>query len=380
MFNAGTGALNAGTGAYNAGTGVFNAGTGALTAGAGVLTTGSQSATPVASRGSNQSVEEWLEQKITAALASKEQKQSTAFFQEDSAFGTDSGTAVAPKNGVAPECKVPIFKRGNRDMTIENWFFQMRNYFETYSVDRGHWVNICVTRIHTSHFREIAPLLCYNYFKFRSECIKLFETPDLTQAYLSELTELAQAKDEDYETYYERVRDLICKAHPFMSVPERESIMVSYYTKGLYDSRVRDVVAATPGISLAEALRRSSSVAASRRRSEPSGPPVRRVWRDRPKESETTYSSNYARADAEPSSSGGQSQYWQVSEQSPNAGNQYGERRELYGASTEGAGEFSSEVGEDADQGDQFAYSQARGGFRGGRGLFRGRGGGSGSS
>ena len=372
--------LTTGNSGLNAGTGVFNAGTGALTAGAGVLTTGSQSATPVASRSSNQSVEEWLEQKISAALASKEQKQSTAFFQEDSAFGTDSGTAVAPKNGVAPECKVPIFKRGNRDMTIENWFFQMRNYFETYSVDRGHWVNICVTRIHTSHFREIAPLLCYNYFKFRSECIKLFETPDLTQAYLSELTELAQAKDEDYETYYERVRDLICKAHPFMSVPERESIMVSYYTKGLYDSRVRDVVAATPGISLAEALRRSSSVAASRRRSEPSGPPVRRVWRDRPKESETTYSSNYARADAEPSSSGGQSQYWQVSEQSPNAGNQYEERRELYGASTEGAGEFSSEVGEDADQCDQFAYSQARGSFRGGRGLFRGRGGGSGSS
>ena len=93
------------------------------------MTAGNQSALPVASRSSNQSVEEWLEQKISAAIASKEQKQSTAFFQEDSAFGTDSGTAIAPKNGEAPECKVPIFKRGNRDMTIENCFFSDENLF-----------------------------------------------------------------------------------------------------------------------------------------------------------------------------------------------------------------------------------------------------------
>ena len=267
------------------------------TLGTSALTAGTQSAAAGATRTPAQSVEDLIEQKVSAAIASRDQKTDSSILQEDSAFVSDTGIVGALRNSVAPECKVPIFKRGNRDMTIENWFFQMRNYFETYAVDSRHWVNICVTRIHTSHFREISPLVCYNYTKFRSECIKLFESPDLTQAYLSELTELAQAKDEDYETYYERVRELISKAHPSMGVSERESLMVSYFIKGLYDSRVRDVVAATPGISLAEALRRASSVAASRRRSEPSGPPVRKALRDRSKDSESTYSASYARPD-----------------------------------------------------------------------------------
>ena len=345
------------------------------TAGTSALTAGNQFATTVTPRSSMQSVEELVEQKVNAALALNNLKPDASLLQEDSAFGTDTGVAGALRNSVAPECKVPIFKRGNRDMSIDNWFFQMRNYFETYSVDSRHWVNICVTRIHTSHFREISPLVCYNYTKFRSECIKLFETPDLTQAYLSELTELAQAKDEDYETYYERVRDLISRAHPSMGVSERESLMVSYFIKGLYDSRVRDVVAATPGISLAEALRRASSVAASRRRTEPSGPPVRKSTRDRSKESDTTYNASYARPDVGSSHYGGQSPYWQLAEQSPTAGNQYEDQVELSSAGAEGVEGFPSELGESADQYDQFAYSQARGGFRGGRGLFRGRGG-----
>ena len=352
-----------------------NAGTGVLNAGTGVLTPGNQFPPSGTPRAATQSVEEWLEQKVNALIASKDLKQETSTLQEDNAFGSDPGIAGALRNGVASDCKVPLFKRGNRDMSIENWFFQMRNYFETYSVDSRHWVNICVTRIHTSHFREISPLLCYNYNKFRSECIKLFETPDLTQAYLSELTELAQAKDEDYETYYERVRDLISKAHPTMGVSERESLMVSYFIKGLYDSRVRDVVAATPGISLAEALRRASSVAASRRRSEPSGPPVRKTTYERTRDSETTYNASYARADVGSSRYGGRDPYLQLAEQPRIAGNVYVDLPEVEGACAEGVEGFPSEVDESAEQCDQFAYSQARGNFRGGRGLFRGRGG-----
>ena len=293
------------------------------TLGTSALTAGTQSAAVGATRTPAQSVEDLIEQKVSAAIASRDQKTDSSILQEDSAFVSDTGIVGALRNSVAPECKVPIFKRGNRDMTIENWFFQMRNYFETYAVDSRHWVNICVTRIHTSHFREISPLVCYNYTKFRSECVKLFESPDLTQAYLSELTELAQAKDEDYETYYERVRELISKAHPSMGVSERESLMVSYFIKGLYDSRVRDVVAATPGISLAEALRRASSVAASRRRSEPSGPPVRKALRDRSKDSESTYSASYARPDVGSSQNSGHNPYWQLTEQPGIVGNQF---------------------------------------------------------
>ena len=247
------------------------------TVGRSALTAGTQLAASVVPPSANQSMADMIDQKLSAALALRDLKVDTSISDEDKAFVDSFAIAGAVKSGTVPECKVPIFKRGNRDMTIENWFFQMRNFFETYSVDSRHWVNMCITRIHTSHFKEIAPLVRYNYTNFRSECIKLFESPDLTQAYLSELTELAQAKDEDYESYYERVRELISKAHPSMAVSERESLMVSYFIKGLYDSRVRDVVASTPGISLAEALRRASSVAASRRRSEPSGPPVRKA-------------------------------------------------------------------------------------------------------
>lgn len=161
----------------------------------------------------------------------------------------------------------------------------------------------------------------YNYTNFGSECITLFKTPDLTHAYLSELSELEQAKDEGYETYYERVRDLIYKAHLSMGVSERESLMVSYFIKGLYDSRLRDVVAATPGICLAEALRRASSVAASRRRTEPvRGPQVRKALRDRFKKSDATYNASYARPGVGSYQYGGQSSYLQIAEHSPTAG------------------------------------------------------------
>ena len=109
-------------------------------------------------------------------------------------------TAAASAN--VPECKVPIFKRGNRDLTIESWFYQMRAFFATHNVDRRYLVMQCVGRLHSSHFKDVTPFLKYNYDNFRAECVKLFEVPDLTQTYLSELADLTQGRDEDYETYH----------------------------------------------------------------------------------------------------------------------------------------------------------------------------------
>ena len=83
------------------------------------------------------------------------------------------------------------------------------------------------------------PFLKYNYDNFRAECIKLFEIPDLTQTYLSELAELAQGPNEDYETYHDRVRDLVGKAQPDLICESKERMMVNYFTKGLRRSDPR---------------------------------------------------------------------------------------------------------------------------------------------
>ena len=70
-----------------------------------------------------------------------------------------------------------------------------------HSVDRRFWVMQCSSRIHSSHFKEISPFLKYNYKNFRYECMKLFDVPDLTQTYLTELADLTQGRDKDYESY-----------------------------------------------------------------------------------------------------------------------------------------------------------------------------------
>ena len=142
----------------------------------------------------------------------------------------------------------------------------MRAYFTMHNVNRRFCVMQCAGRIHSSHFKEISPFLKYNYENFRFESMKLFDVPDLKQTYLTELAYLAQGREEDYESYHDRVRDLVSKSHPELTGDARERLMTSYFTRGLIDDRVRDVVSATPGLTSHEALRRASAMASSRRK------------------------------------------------------------------------------------------------------------------
>ena len=195
-----------------------------------------------------------------------ESKADVSLEEEDNAFRMENVERTVGSSASAPECKVPIFKRGNRDLTIETWFYQMRAYFTMHNNDRRFWVMQCSRRIHSSHFKEISPFLKYNYENFRYECMKLFDVPDLTQTYLTELADLAQGRDEDYESFHDRVRDLVSKSHPELTGDAHKRLMSSYFTRGLVDDRVCDVVSATPGISSQEALRRASAMASSRRK------------------------------------------------------------------------------------------------------------------
>ena len=149
----------------------------------------------------------------------------------------------------------------------------------------------CAGRINSSHFKEISPFVKYNYEYFCFECVKLFDFPDLTQTYLTELADLAQGRDEDYESYQDRVRDLVSKSHPELTGDARERLMSSYFTRGLDDDRVRDVVSATPGISSQEALRRASAMASSRCKGVSGGPPPRRLPKEQFKDSASSFSS-----------------------------------------------------------------------------------------
>ena len=84
------------------------------------------------------------------------------------------------------------------------------------------------------------------------------------------------------------------KSHPELTGDARERIMSSYFTRGLVDDRVRDVVSATPEISSQEALRRASAMASSRRKGVGGGPPPRRLPKDQLKESASSYSTSFA--------------------------------------------------------------------------------------
>ena len=55
---------------------------------------------------------------------------------------------------------------------------------------------------------------------------------------------------------------------------------------------MRDVVAANPTLSLAESMKRASAIASSRRKSEASGPPARKPFKEQFKESDF-YSAAY---------------------------------------------------------------------------------------
>ena len=134
---------------------------------------------------------------VRSASSKTESKADASLEEEDNVFRMDSVDRTAGSSAPAPECKVPIFKRGNRDLTIETWFYQMRAYFTMHNIDRRFWVMQCSGRIHSSHFKEISPFLKYNYENFRFECMKLFDAPDLTRTYLTELADLAQGRDED---------------------------------------------------------------------------------------------------------------------------------------------------------------------------------------
>ena len=63
--------------------------------------------------------------KIDASLEEEDDAFRAQAYESDS---DEEGVGKSGKSASAPECKVPIFKRGNRDLTIETWFYQMRAY------------------------------------------------------------------------------------------------------------------------------------------------------------------------------------------------------------------------------------------------------------
>ena len=161
------------------------------------------------------------------------------------------------------------------------------------------------------------------------------------------------------------------KAHPETPGSARDSTMASYFIQGLYDLRVRDVVAANPTLSLAESMKRASAIASSRRKSEASGP-ARKATKEQSKESDS-YTAAYAPLDLPRQQSVAQ-------ESSPQS---------LTVAPLEGSfscpelGQYPPEyqqweypADESENVGDPFNFAQSRGGdgFLGGRGFFRGRG------
>ena len=62
-----------------------------------------------------------LAAQVNAMSKAKEIKDSVDLCEEDKVFVTKALNATVTHN--IPECKVPLFKRGNRDMSIESWFF-----------------------------------------------------------------------------------------------------------------------------------------------------------------------------------------------------------------------------------------------------------------
>ena len=152
-------------------------------------------------------------------------------------------------------------------------------------------------------------------------------------------------------------------------------IMANYFVKGLFDDRVRDVISATPGISAAEALCRASSMAASRRKGSDRGPPARKLPKSRSKEETTSFASTCVPSDVRNVRFAEQDPFFQSSGLvGVEAGETSTEALNPDVSTSESAEVYQPEMYPQYDDG-QFATFQSRGGFRGGRGFFRGRGG-----
>ena len=59
---------------------------------------------------------------VRSVSSKTESKADVSLEEEDNAFRIDSVDPTVGSSAPAPECKAPIFKRGNRDLTIETWF------------------------------------------------------------------------------------------------------------------------------------------------------------------------------------------------------------------------------------------------------------------
>ena len=160
-----------------------------------------------------------------------------------------------------PNCPIPPYKRG-ADADIDAWIFQMETYFVASMIPEAARVSIMACRIHLQHFNEVKPHTQKAYPYFRKALREIFRNPDMTQARLMELAEVKQKREEDYQSYMDRIRALVIKIYPKMSMQDRDKLTTTHFVSGLQNQQIAIHLAGKAALTPAKAINKAAAMAA----------------------------------------------------------------------------------------------------------------------
>ena len=119
-----------------------------------------------------------------------------------------------------------------------------------------------VCRIDGEHFQEVMPHAEKAYPYFIQSIRKIFRNPDMTQAKLMELSEVKQHRDEDHQAYMDRIRTLVIKTYPKMSMDDRDKLMTTHFVSGLHNQQIAIQLSGKVGLTPAKAVNKAAAIAA----------------------------------------------------------------------------------------------------------------------
>ena len=90
-------------------------------------------------------------------------------------------------------------------------------------------------KIAPQHLNEIKQFKTLEYLAFREKLLEVFKEPDLATAYLSELANISQLREEPISEFMRRVRTLVNKAHRNLAQDACDRILTTSFLLGLYD-------------------------------------------------------------------------------------------------------------------------------------------------
>ena len=120
-------------------------------------------------------------------------------------------------------------------MPIRMWIENMESWFTLTKLSHKHYVQALINNFDPRHYHEVHPMAKWRYYDFRKEVLKIFETADMTQAYIRELFEAKQQPDETVPDYMARVQEGVSHAFHKLDDHHKQEVAVTIFCQGLKD-------------------------------------------------------------------------------------------------------------------------------------------------